>query len=755
VHVVLRIRSLAAGAASGVAIALFLAWPGFAGASPGEPSELQEPAELVLPFERQLRRLPPRLRSQLRGQWARHAPLVESRLLQALERVPAQWRPHVAAWRTLATSRDGRRGGLGLAGGLFAVLVVLRLARRPGHVVVAIEYPAELRGTFSVQVARRKKALLPARELPGASASPLLHQMVSRETQFRDLRPGRYFVVATGDLQDPSSGECVKRPSLTQALVVRSRRTARAEFDLRPRGAAVTVRVIWEGHDASEVSVAVFGRSDTLRYARGGTARLELPVGEHRVVVGSEDRVAEIDVSVRGPQSLSLEVDLAGAENVVFRGCPPAVKPYLQGDLSAAARALAREGQEALANLLKARLCEAGGEPERAAALYQEAGDATNAIRLLEQVQPDQSRFADACEMLAEVFSAEGRFEEAAVRLEAALEEQNPNLDPLALRSRLAAVLEQCEQLPRALELLEQLRVEEPEYPNVTTRIEALRKRLSSEGHTSPGLEGAPHIAPAEGRYELLEQIGAGGMGVVFRALDRRLGREVALKKLPENLRDHPTAIELFLREARAAAALNHPNIVTLYDADDQDGSFFITMELLAGSSLGALLRRHGRLAARDAGLMGRQVAVGLAYAHERRIVHRDIKPANLFYTTERTVKIMDFGLAKMIEEVRRTATVVGGTPYYMAPEQSSGDPVGTPADLYALGVTLYELVTGRVPFRDGDVAQAHREATPIDPRTLVAELPDLFTTLILELLAKDPDARPSAAEAGERLERV
>jgi serine/threonine-protein kinase len=248
--------------------------------------------------------------------------------------------------------------------------------------------------------------------------------------------------------------------------------------------------------------------------------------------------------------------------------------------------------------------------------------------------------------------------------------------------------------------------------------------------------------APQESRYELLEEIGRGGMGVVYRARDRRLGRVVALKRLPENLRDHPTAVQLFLREARAAAALNHPNIVTLFDADQENDNYYITMELLEGLPFDAILRKQGQLTPRDVVRLGVQVAAGLQYAHEQRVVHRDIKTANLYFTNEKTVKIMDFGLAKMIEEVRRSTTVVGGTPYYMAPEQAAGESVDHRADLYAFGVTLFEMLTGRVLFGKGDVLYHHRHTPPPDPRSHAKDLPDPIAELVLRLLAKNPDDR-------------
>jgi serine/threonine-protein kinase len=156
----------------------------------------------------------------------------------------------------------------------------------------------------------------------------------------------------------------------------------------------------------------------------------------------------------------------------------------------------------------------------------------------------------------------------------------------------------------------------------------------------------------------------------------------------------------------------------------------------------------------RDTARLGIQIAKGLQYAHEHQIIHRDIKTGNLFFTATKQVKIMDFGLAKMVQEVRRGATVIGGTPYYVAPEQSIGDAVDHRADLYSLGITLFELATGCVPFSEGDVAYHHRHTPPPDPREMIADIPVELAELILELLAKDPDDRcQTAREVSERLQ--
>jgi serine/threonine protein kinase len=321
----------------------------------------------------------------------------------------------------------------------------------------------------------------------------------------------------------------------------------------------------------------------------------------------------------------------------------------------------------------------------------------------------------------------------------------------------IARLLEESGAPERALVLLERLKDRDATWPGVAPRVEALRKRRSRDS----ALQGAPPAAglsvfSSEFRYEILEEIGRGGMGIVFKARDRRLGRVVALKRLPDNLRNHPKAVELFLREARAAAALNHPNIVTLFDAGQEGETYYITMELLEGAPLQRILRERKRLAAAQVAKLGGQIATGLQYAHEQGIVHRDIKTANIFFTESKLVKIMDFGLAKMVEEVRRATTVIGGTPYYMAPEQGAGDAVDHRADLYALGVTFFELLTGSVPFREGDVTFHHRHTPPPDPRTLVPDLPAPMAELVLHLMAKKPEDRvASSAAVRQRLAEI
>jgi len=185
-----------------------------------------------------------------------------------------------------------------------------------------------------------------------------------------------------------------------------------------------------------------------------------------------------------------------------------------------------------------------------------------------------------------------------------------------------------------------------------------------------------------------------------------------------------------FEREAKLLASLNHPNIATLYGLEEHEGRRFLVMELAEGETLAERLKK-GPIPVDDALPVALQIAEGLEAAHEHGIIHRDLKPANVMVDGEGRVKVMDFGLAKMVEEVRRRASLIAGSPAYMAPEQAQGLEVDGRADLYALGVTLFELLTGHLPFEDGDPIHHHQNTPPPDPRERVASIPGALAELV------------------------
>lgn len=252
--------------------------------------------------------------------------------------------------------------------------------------------------------------------------------------------------------------------------------------------------------------------------------------------------------------------------------------------------------------------------------------------------------------------------------------------------------------------------------------------------------------------YRILEKLGGGGMGVVYRAEDTHLGRDVALKFLPPELTRDREARERFTLEARAASALDHANICTIHDIDEtDDGRLFIAMAFYAGETLKARAAR-GPLRIVEAVDIARQIAAGLERAHEGGIVHRDIKPANLMITGRGEVKILDFGVAKLVGEagLTRTGSTLG-TLAYMSPEQVEGKGVGFLTDLWALGVVLYEMLTGSLPFAGKsktETVAAILAREPEGPGVRCSEIPVEVEALVLDLLAKDPADRPASAGA-------
>jgi serine/threonine protein kinase len=268
-------------------------------------------------------------------------------------------------------------------------------------------------------------------------------------------------------------------------------------------------------------------------------------------------------------------------------------------------------------------------------------------------------------------------------------------------------------------------------------------------------------LAPARGQgeigwlgdYRIIRLVGQGGMGAVFEAEDPRLKRRVAIKVLRPELAATPAACQRFLREAQAAAALVHENIVTIHHVDQAAGLPFLIMPLLQGESLAERLKRQRRLPPAEVLRIGREIAEGLAAAHEAGLIHRDIKPANLWLEKHGRVKILDFGLARSaVDHVHLTQTgAIVGTPAYMAPEQARREPVDARSDLFSLGCVLYHLATGRMPFRGVDtmsILLALVQDQPKSPGDLNPELPPALSELILKLLAKQPSGRPESARA-------
>ncbi len=262
-------------------------------------------------------------------------------------------------------------------------------------------------------------------------------------------------------------------------------------------------------------------------------------------------------------------------------------------------------------------------------------------------------------------------------------------------------------------------------------------------------MRGAMQIEVLGERYQLQEPIGRGGMATIYRGRDMRMDRVVAIKVLREVYSTDPKFVTRFQREAKAASALQHPNIVQVFDYGQSDGNYFIVMELVEGTDLRRYLRSRGILATDRAVIIAHDVALGLGAAHRRAIVHRDVKPQNVLVGRDGSIKLTDFGIASVYKDIndeRLTTTgMTLGTVQYYAPEQAQGEIVNPAADVYALGIVMYEMLTGRTPF-DGDtpvaVAMQHIQDTPIPPRQLNPNIPPALEEIILRCLEKIPEMR-------------
>ncbi|HEX9304927.1 MAG TPA: serine/threonine-protein kinase [Thermoanaerobaculia bacterium] len=287
--------------------------------------------------------------------------------------------------------------------------------------------------------------------------------------------------------------------------------------------------------------------------------------------------------------------------------------------------------------------------------------------------------------------------------------------------------------------------------------VEAVRRRVpfsdpigrlaSPESLDPRGLAPGSVIAA---RYRIIGLIGRGGMGEVYRADDLKLGQPVALKFLPESLASDPAWIERFYAEVRHARGVSHPNVCRVYDVGEIEGRHFLSMEYVDGEDLASLLRRIGRFPPDKAVQIARELCAGLAAAHDKGVLHRDLKPSNVMIDGRGRARITDFGLAAGVEEDKGGAEV-SGTPAYMAPEQLSGKGASVQSDIYALGLVLYEIFTGRKPFEAATLAdwrRKHSEDQPTAPSIVTPGLDPAVERVILRCLEKDPKARPRSVAA-------
>ncbi len=378
---------------------------------------------------------------------------------------------------------------------------------------------------------------------------------------------------------------------------------------------------------------------------------------------------------------------------------------------------------------------------------YYYLGDEELAIEDLQKVERGDPDFERASFILGKLFLDRKDYELAEERFKIALKGEPISKSNLDIYYFLGLIAEAQGKYQQAYEIFKSVSSLDVNYLDAKERMQklahAVNKLKELEEKTSQ----------PQKRYRLLELIGKGGMGAVYKAEDTVLNRIVALKLLKKELDLNKRAIERFLAEAKTAAKLSHPNIVIIYDVGKFNDRYFIAMEYLEGETLLDYLRRKGKFTVKQVLFVASKLFSALHYAHKNGVIHRDIKPQNLMLTKERKLKVMDFGLAVLASEIEKEKGKISGTPFYMSPEQCTGAAVDERSDIYSAGATLYHLLTGRPPFLGKDrveVMKKHIEEPPLPPSAIRPGLPKELDAFIMRCLEKERGRR--FQDAGEAL---
>ncbi|MFH1018196.1 MAG: protein kinase [Pseudomonadota bacterium] len=373
-----------------------------------------------------------------------------------------------------------------------------------------------------------------------------------------------------------------------------------------------------------------------------------------------------------------------------------------------------------------------------AAVAYRDQGMPDEAISMCQKIPSHHDDFPRTQLFLANLFAEKGQDDLALKTFDQAMVANAGAMDADSLYAY-AALLERHGDYAKALDLYEEILKKDFQYKDAGARAELLRPKVREAALNAE--------ASKDTRYELLDELGRGAMGVVYRAKDKMLDRIVAFKTLPHTLKDDPSALESLMKEAQTAAKLNHPNIVTVYDIGEEAGNFFMAMEYVEGKTLKEVLKQIKKVNVESFKFVAKALCDVVAYAHEHHVIHRDIKPSNIILLPSRTVKLMDFGLAKVLRNSSSDKTSLRGTPLYMSPEQVLGKDIDHRTDIYSLGILFYEMLAGRTPFKEGDVLYAHVH-TPAPPiQEFAPNAPEAVARTIMSCLEKDKTKRPATAK--------
>ena len=408
-----------------------------------------------------------------------------------------------------------------------------------------------------------------------------------------------------------------------------------------------------------------------------------------------------------------------------------------------------------------------------------ERGDLERALSFFESIPPVDERYFDAGLFRGQIYERIGKLQEAADAYNSFLQERMADENNRVLFMRVAQILEGIGRPRAALSALGRLltggfgtpditawasRLEDASYDDDTTRAmggdaaaELNRETATASAKDQGGGREMPSVvmphmqdsregravAALSSRYRFGECMGQGGNGIVYRATDLALDRDVVVKFLHQGLLPTDVARQYFMREARTAGKLNHTNIVTIFDIGEEADMLFYSMELVDGQTLADLIiDSGGHLTHAQALPIAASLCDALQYAHDQQVIHRDIKPGNVMVNTKEQVKLLDFGLAKALDENPDKSVFLCGTPFYMSPEQIRREFLDHRTDIYSLGCLLYVMYTGDVPFPDGNVFQHHQQTAPPDPRIRVPDIPASVAKVLMKAIAKDRNQR-------------
>jgi len=589
----------------------------------------------------------------------------------------------------------------------------------------------------------------------------------------------RVFVEEGGrSTMDPKkSAEMAKLVRQAGKLFLKSEHPEKA-LDVFERGGcsleAAEVAVSLGQHEAAASHYRAAGKveraAECLREAGQGQAASRL-LGQHLRDAGEAERAAELleeaeDYLEAGDLYRNLEKYIRAAECYERHdGFAQSAEMFqLAGDRERAGAAFEKAGRfteaaesYALAGIAEreAALLEKAGDFMRSGEIYHREGLDEEAISVLQKVLPEHDDFGLAAAILGDIFAARGQLSIAITKLQQAIGDTELSKANVDSYYKLATIYQEDDMVREAVEIYEKVMAFDYHFVDVEKRLAECRASLPEEEPlagantaTVEAGEGARGFAGGgePDRYQIVGEVGRGGMGIVYKVQDTVLDRVVAFKVLPQALSENSQAVANFMREAQAAAKLNHPNIVTVYDTGERQGRHYIAMEYVEGTTLKEILKRRGPVSASGILHVLVQIIEALAYAHEKRVVHRDIKPANVMWTQDKKVKLMDFGLAKVLEDARNHTTVVAGTPYYMSPEQTLGKNIDHRTDIYSLGVSLFEMATGTVPFKEGNIPYHHVHSAPPKVRELRPDLPARLADIVERCLQKDPANRFQSA---------